>query len=667
MASGYYRVQQRQSHTLTLNCSAMNDLATAACDTAHKPRILLCIPPMTQLNTPYPATAYLTGFLRENGYQTTQCDLAIELLLQLFTHPGLEQMRSVVEDNYAAVEDADLPEVIYHFLAQFDDYARSVAPAIRFLQGKDPSLALRIATRRFLPEGPAFDSLAGLDEAVGDALSWAFGELGTQDRAKHLATLFIDDLVQVIQQGVDPHFEVSRYGEKLAASNGSFDDLYAALTAAPGLIEQTLAARVAEHLARTQPDVLGLTVPFPGNLLGALHIARTCRALSPHTKIILGGGYVNTELRSLRDPRIFEYVDFITLDDGEQPLLRLLAHLRGECGLDALQRTYYQRDGQLHYQQQHQLADIPHKDIGTPVYDGLPLDAYLSLCEMLNPMHRIWSDARWNKLTMAHGCYWKKCSFCDVSLDYIGRYDEAGADIIIERMEALLAETGQSGFHFVDEAAPPKVMFALAEKIIAKGLTVTWWGNIRFEKTFTPERCQLLAASGCVAVSGGLEVASDRLLKLMQKGVDVAQVARVTKAFADAGILVHAYLMYGFPTQTEAETVDALEYVRQLMQQGCIHSGYWHRFAATIHSPVGLAPNEYRIKLVRSDGATFAQNDVDFIDPVGADHAMLGAGLKRAMYNYMHGMGFEFTVDEWFEAELAPTSVPEDFIARALR
>lgn len=632
----------------------------------NSPRTLLCIPPMTQLNTPYPATAYLTGFLREQGFDTRQCDLAIELLLNLLSRDGLEQIRSVVETHYADFEDEELPEIIYQFLAQFDAYTRTVEPAIRFLQGKDPSLALRIATRNFLPEGPAFAGLDGLDDAVGDALSWAFGELGTQDRAKHLATLFIDDLVQVIQQGVDVNFEVSRYGEKLAASKGSFDDLYATLTAPPGLIEQTLRELVAAHLQRVQPEVLGLTVPFPGNLLGALQIARACRELLPHTKIILGGGYVNTELRSLRDTRIFEFVDFITLDDGEQPLLRLFAHLRGECGPEELQRTYYLDDGKLRYQHQVKLPDIPHKAIGTPVYDGLPLEAYLSLCEMLNPMHRIWSDARWNKLTMAHGCYWKKCSFCDVSLDYIGRYDEAGADIIVERMEALIAETGQSGFHFVDEAAPPKVMFALAEKIIERGLTVTWWGNIRFEKTFTAERCQLLADSGCVAVSGGLEVASDRLLKLMKKGVDVAQVARVTKAFSDAGILVHAYLMYGFPTQTEAETVDSLEYVRQLMQHGCIHSGYWHRFAATIHSPVGLAPNEYKITLIKPDGATFAQNDADFVDPVNADHDMLGEGLKRAMYNYMHGMGFEFAVEEWFEADVAPTTVAEDFIARAL-
>ncbi|WP_211665444.1 B12-binding domain-containing radical SAM protein [Leucothrix arctica] len=621
---------------------------------------------MTQLNTPYPATAYLTGFLREQGYEVEQRDLAIELLLTLLTPEGLEQILSVVEDHYADFDDDELPDAIYQFFSEFERYQQCVLPTIRFLQGKDPSLALRIVSRRFLPEGPSFEGLEGLDEATGDVLQWAFGELGTQDKAKHLATLFIDDLVQVIHQGVDVNFKISRYGESLAASNPHFDELYAILNGEVGLVEATLQHLLINHLEDEQPDVLGITVPFPGNMLGALQMARACREHSPNTRIVLGGGYVNTELRSLRDPRIFEFVDYIILDDGEQPLLTLFDHLKNDTPTANLHRTFFLENGQVQYQRQSDLPDIPHGEIGTPVYQGLPLESYLSLCEMLNPMHRIWSDGRWNKLTMAHGCYWTQCSFCDIGLDYIGRYDEAGADIIVERMEKLIAETGQTGFHFVDEAAPPKVMFAMAKKIIEKGLTVTWWGNIRFEKTFTPERCQLLADSGCVAISGGLEVASDRLLKLMKKGVTVEQVARVTKAFSDAGILVHAYLMYGFPSQTEQETVESLEYVRQLMKNECIHSAYWHRFSATIHSPVGQKPEEYGVTLLPPDDAPFANNDIEFVDPVKANHELMGKGLKKALYNYMHKLGFEQPVTFWFDKKLAKPKTPADFIEKAL-
>jgi hypothetical protein len=305
--------------------------------------------------------------------------------------------------------------------------------------------------------------------------------------------------------------------------------------------------------------------------------------------------------------------------------------------------------------------------VGTPTWDGLPLDNYLSLLDMLNPMHRLWSDGRWNKLTVAHGCYWKKCSFCDVSLDYISRYDAASATTLVDRIEAIVAETGQTGFHFVDEAAPPKSLKALAAELQRRDLGISWWGNIRFEKSFTPDLCEALADSGCIAVSGGLEVASDRLLALMKKGVSVDQVARVTKGFADAGILVHAYLMYGFPTQTVQDTVDALEYVRQLFAEGCIHSGFWHRFSATVHSPVGQRPQDYGVTLATLPPVTFAKNDIGFTDPTGCDHAALGPGLKKALYNYMHGIGLDDDVRRWFDVRVPKPKVAKDRIARALQ
>lgn len=632
--------------------------------------VLLMTPPMTQLNTPYPATAYLTGFLRSRGYEAVQRDPAIELFLEMMTAQGLDIMRQHVEENFESYEDDELPDVIYTFLAEFDRYRLCVEPVIRFLQGKDSSLAMRINSRRFLPEGPAFDVIEQMEAVSGDVLKTAFGNLGVQDKAKYLATLFINDLSSVITQGVDPYFEVSRYGERLAAANPTFDDLYDTLMGEPSFSSEILEQLVEVYLEETQPSVVALTVPFPGNMLGALRIAQTCKEINPDIPVVLGGGFVNTELRALKDTRVFEFVDFICVDDGERPFMTLLDYFDGKCEVDDLVRTYFlaeDQDGEpfVYFNDNKDLKDIPQTEVGAPVYDGLPLTEYLSLCEMLNPMHRIWSDGRWNKLTIAHGCYWKKCSFCDVSLDYIERYDYAGADILVDRIEQLIEETGQTGFHFVDEAAPPKALFALAERLIERGVVISWWGNIRFEKTFSPEKCQLLADSGCIAVSGGLEVASDRLLKLMKKGVSVEQVARVTKGFSDAGILVHAYLMYGFPTQTEQETVDALEMVRQMMSHGCFQSAYWHRFAATIHSPIGINPEEYGITLAERPETLFAENDVDFFDPTGTDHEMLGNGLRKALYNYMHGIGFDQPMSFWFDQSVARPTVKKDLISKA--
>ncbi len=628
-------------------------------------RVLSVIAPMTQLNTPYPSTAYLTGFLRSRGFAAQQVDLALGLVLTLFSPAGLQALRAAVQALPAERRGPSLQA----FDTQFDRYRATLAPTLAFLQGRDATLAYRIAPRGFLPEGPRFAQLDAHVVADGepetDPLAWAFGSLGQQDRARHIATLYLNDLADVLRQAVDERFEFVRYGERLAMSQPSFDPLATALAAPPNLVDNTLQDLALQAVAQHRPDVLLISVPFPGAVYGAFRIAQAVKAAHPQIRTVLGGGYVNTELRELKEPRVFDFFDALTLDAGERPLLALLEHFAGKRSASRLVRTFIRQDGAVRYIDIGE-ADIAFEDVGTPTWDGLPLNQYLSLLDMLNPMHRLWSDGRWNKLTVAHGCYWKKCSFCDVSLDYISRYDAASAETLADRIEAIVKETGQTGFHFVDEAAPPKSLKALAAEIERRQLQISWWGNIRFEKTFTPELCQQLADSGCIAISGGLEVASDRLLKLMKKGVSVDQVARVTKGFSDAGILVHAYLMYGFPTQTVQDTVDALEYVRQLFQAGCIQSGYFHRFTCTVHSPVGRTPQDYGVTLVQPPEGGFAKNDIGFHDPTGTDHDTLGLGLKKALYNYMHGIGIEEDVRSWFTVRVPRPTVARQRIERAL-
>jgi hypothetical protein len=234
-------------------------------------------------------------------------------------------------------------------------------------------------------------------------------------------------------------------------------------------------------------------------------------------------------------------------------------------------------------------------------------------------------------------------------------------------METIIAQTGNNGFHFVDEAAPPALMRELALEILRRKIVVSWWTNIRFEKSFTRDLCLLLKASGCIAVSGGLEVASDRLLKLIQKGVTVAQVARVNKHFTEAGIMVHAYLMYGFPTQTAQETIDSLEMVRQLFQTGVLQSAFWHQFAMTTHSPVGMAPEKFNVKKAKEVAITFADNDVEHIDETGTDHDSFSFGLKKSLFNYMQGLGLEEPLHKWFDIKTPKPTVAADHILNIVK
>jgi radical SAM superfamily enzyme YgiQ (UPF0313 family) len=617
------------------------------------PKVFFITPPFTQLNTPYPATAYLKGFLNTRNISSYQADLGLEVILQLFSAKGLQQLFTHIENS-----GKKLNENGQRMLRLKQSYIRTIDPVISFLHDKNPTLAHVIAEQNYLPEASRFQQVSDLE--------WAFGSMGVRDKARHLATLYLEDISDLIIDAVDPHFGFSRYAERLGRSASSFQELHDALNAPLTYIDELLVEVLAQKITAEQPDLVAITAPFPGNLYSALRCGQWIKKHYPHIKVALGGGYANTELRSLQEPRVFEFVDFITLDDGETPLINLLEHLRGTRELKDLKRTFCLEGGIVTYLNGSKDADVKQKDVGIPDYSDLKLDQYLSVIEIANPMHRLWSDGRWNKLTLAHGCYWGKCTFCDISLSYIKDYEATTAPMLVDRMEAMIAQTGNNGFHFVDEAAPPALMRDVAIEIIRRGLTVVWWTNIRFEKSFTKDLCQLLVRSGCIAVSGGLEVASDRLLELIDKGVTVSQVAQVADHFTQAGILVHAYLMYGFPTQTAQETVDSLEVVRQLVENGVMHSGFWHQFALTAHSPVGLNPDAYQIQILNPEPGRFANNDLEHADPTGTDHAKFSEGLKKSLFNYMHGIGLDMPLQEWFDFKIPRTQIPKNYIARIL-
>ncbi|MFY0652749.1 MAG: radical SAM protein [Cyclobacteriaceae bacterium] len=616
-------------------------------------KLLLVTPPFTQLNTPYPATAYLKGFLNTKEVDCEQMDLGIKVILRLFSLNGFNLLFERVE-----YFDGEMSDNSKRILRLKEAYLNTIEPVIEFLQDRNPTLAHLICEGNYLPEASRFDQL--------DDLEWAFGTMGSRDKARHLATLYLEDISDLIKETIDPHFGFSRYAERLGLSANSFDPIYKELQKEKSFIDELSNDVLIEKIEESKPTLVALSIPFPGNLFGGLRCGQWIKDKFPKITIAMGGGYANTELRSVSDPRVFEFIDYILLDDGEAPLLTLLDFLDGNRKIDSLKRTYALVNGKVQYLNRAPEKDIAQRDVGVPDYSGLPLDKYLSVIEIANPMHRLWSDGRWNKLTLAHGCYWGKCTFCDISLDYIKNYEPINASIICDRIETLIEQTGQNGFHFVDEAAPPALMRDVALEIIRRKLTVVWWTNIRFEKNFTSDLCNLLATSGCIAVSGGLEVASDRLLDLIQKGVTVKQVASVANNFTQSGIKVHAYLMYGFPTQTAQETIDSLEIVRQLFKLEVVQSGFWHQFAMTAHSPVGMYPEQFKVKRVSEVVGTFANNDLQHIDEKGGIHEIFSEGLKMSLFNYMHGIGLDEPLKSWFEFGVPKAKVESYFIESAI-
>ena len=613
--------------------------------------IFLITPPFTQLNTPYPATAYIKGFLNTKNIESFQMDLGIEVILNMFSKEGLKEIFKTTDNRQPTTDNS---QRIY---ALKNDYINTIDNVISFLQGKNPTLARQICSGNFLPEASRFDQV--------DDLEFTFGSMGMQDKAKHLATLYLEDLSDFIVECIDENFGFSRYAERLGRSANSFDELYSELQKETTFIDKITLNILKEKVEEVQPKLICFSVPFPGNLYSAFRCAQFLKTNYPEIKIAMGGGFPNTELRNLKDKRVFEFFDFITLDDGELPIELLNSNIQISNSKE-FKRTFLLENNEVVYKNNSSKSDYKQSEVGTPDYSDLLLDKYISVIEIANPMHSLWSDGRWNKLTMAHGCYWGKCTFCDISLDYIKLYEPIAAKTLVDRMEELILQTGENGFHFVDEAAPPALMREVALEILKRNLKVTWWTNIRFEKSFTKDFCILLAASGCIAISGGLEVASDRLLELIKKGVTVEQVAQVTRNFTESGIMVHAYLMYGYPTQTVQETVDSLEMVRQLFEIGVLQSGFWHQFAMTAHSPVGMFPEEFGV-IPQQNEVTFANNDIAFKDKTGINHEKFSFGLKKSLFNYMHGICFDYPLQDWFDFKIPNTKIQPDFIYNALQ
>jgi len=592
-------------------------------------KILLVTPPLTQLNTPYPATCQLLGFLRKQGIEVEQMDLSIELIQHLFTSMQLEVIFQ------KAASTAKLSKVNKNILQQSDFYIKAIEPVMRFLSGRDSNLAQRFSDLAFWPQSKRLPT--------DEDLEWGFGIIGNHDRAIHLCTIYLKDLCDFIQQTIDPHFELIRYAEYLCLRLPEYSPLKNELNKPLSLIDKLMLDIFEEKIRECNPEMIGFTIPFPGNLYSALRCAQWLKKEHPLIKTCMGGGYVNTELRSLTDPAIFNIIDYILFDDGELPLMRLLT------GGELIRTLSLSLNGEIIRSNFDSAENIPFSEIGAPDYEGLCENNYINLIELTNPMHALWSNGRWNKMMLAHGCYWGKCTFCDGRLDYIHRYETSSIESIVNQMEIIMKQTGQSGFHFVDEAAPPVLLRKLAEEILKRKLIISYWTNVRFEKSFTPELCYLMAQSGCIAISGGLEVASPRILELINKGITIETARESMKNFANAGIMSHAYLMYGFPTETAQETIDSLEVVRNLFADGLIQSAFWHRYAMTVHSPSGHDPECVGAKRIKQTPGSFANNEIPFSTENEIDLEYYGKGLNLATYNYMQGAGYETPLIEWFK------------------
>ena len=620
-------------------------------------RILLVTPPFTQLNTPYPATAYLKAFLESRGHDADQLDLGIGVFRKMYSPDFLNR----VFDKAEAMNPAKSRNPAFLRMTVLrNEYVKAAEIAVSFLSGKAAEWTQEICFGNILPRGHRFE--AALEH--GADISRTFGEYGLADTAKYAATLTVEEIADMINWTISSRYGFSRYASSLAQSPGSFDEIHSSLMEPENEIETAMFGILDTAVKEKSPDYVGFSVPFPGNLYAALACGKHIRT-GAGIPVVMGGGYVNTELRELSDPRFFDYCDYLCFDDGELPLLGILEGgpmIRTKCrpsrpdNEQAAVESRGMESGENPCQ----------SGLAPPDYDGLGFSSYISVLDTPSPMHRLWNEQSWLKYTLAHGCYWKKCAFCDTSLDYIGRYEAKPVKKIADDLESMILKTGRRGFHFVDEAAPPALLKELSLEILRRRINITWWTNIRFERSFSRGLTGLLAAAGCTGAAGGIETAHPRLLEKINKGVSIPDLAVTLRNFRDSGILCHGYLMYDFPSQTLEETADSLETVRQLFKARLLSSAYWHRFNLTAHSGAGLDPQRFGIRITGPEFNGFARNSLSYSLETPSAPGWVGDGLALSLEAYMRGTGLETDITAWFGGKLPCAGIAPDYVESIL-
>ncbi|HYW82786.1 MAG TPA: radical SAM protein, partial [Spirochaetia bacterium] len=385
-------------------------------------RVMLIQPPFVQLNAPYPAVHFLEAYLRGTGIEAFSFDHSIALYRAIFSREGCARIFKDAEHArvFGEPPDAESRRQLGRFMSYRDMYLEWIDGIVDFLSGGDPGFAHRLAQAAEFPRGQRAQAFI---EASG-------GRIGPDD-ARALATRILEDLADLVSFALDPEFATVRYGERLARSVKDFHSIEEALPRAYLMeafyrpwLRQSFSAAAVEGL----PDLLLFSIPFPGCLTGALVAAREARAaFGGSVHIVFGGGYVSTELRSLTDGRLFDYCDYLAFDAGYGSLASILEVEAGSPKESLYQTMYRDAEGRVcrggdnassarfKALEQRALARV------FPDYRSVDFADYLRVVDSENPMHRLWSDTPWLKYRLAHGCYWKRCTFCDTELDYVAR------------------------------------------------------------------------------------------------------------------------------------------------------------------------------------------------------------------------------------------------------
>ena len=657
---------------------------------------------------------------KKAGYQIDSVewkDLSIELFHRIFSKEGISQLFHNTKDKalkMALEAENQGDEITAYNLRRYvltkDAWINWIDKIVALLvENKSGRETLHEFVRSaHVPRGSRMENyLANLNREV------------SVDDGYLLASLALADLADYITTVYDNNFALIRYAESICASDLSKEEILKT-TDSPVLKDylsplvenlintvsasqqKTFSSRSQQNAftqteqlsSRTQQEALSQTeaaspkpqqepsflfcvsVPFPGTFAAAMFICKQLKStFGKNALITLGGGYVNTALRSVKQAELAAYIDCFSYDRGYSFYTELLANglpaaaayqtesvFDGETAQGKANQTKTSSTSK-NRQELLEIENFMTKNVA-PDYTGIDFTKYPRLADDINPMHRIWSDGAWLKAYLAHGCYWHRCLFCDTKLDYVNCYKPVNIKNLYSSLLKQAKKSGVYGVHFVDEASPPKMLEDFAS--LNKDKALTFWGNIRFEKAFSRDLADILAKGGLIGVSGGIEMACGEGLSNINKGIDIKTLVFSLAAFKEAGILTHAYMIYGYYNETPQMLIDSAETLRQLFKAGLLDSSFFHKFTLTKHSTLfaeweaGKHPDLHPIFPKNS----FTDYELHFKGEEKSEK--YGAPLSLAVNAWMHRKSLDKPVEKWFNFPMPKPTVQKNFVEKAL-
>ncbi|MCQ2592800.1 MAG: radical SAM protein [Treponema sp.] len=664
--------------------------------------VLIINPPLVQLNAPYPSGAYLKAFFEEMGCKALWKDLSIELFFSIFSKNGLSKLFALTEEKALSMakraeEEGDEGTAfnLRRYISSQENWIQWIDFITAILRN-DNKCSGREKEHQFL-----YSPFAPRGSRMENYLASLSAE-PTVDNVRFLCSYALADLADYITAIFDKDFSLIRYAEALTVDDSSFEEIEQNIESS---VMKEFYAPVLENLPEIGGDkfIVCISVPFAGTFIPALYTASFLKKKYGRKAFVcIGGGFVNTELRQGKEKRLGKYIDAISYDRGYGSYKILLNELEkdGDFAIKESGSIYklrrfvktFENDGKQKLPEadgrndfwneslvqiieplwKDEESELFEKNITTqivPDYSDIDFSRYLRVCDDVNPMHRLWTDGTWLKAYLAHGCYWHKCAFCDTKLDYVCGYKPVNVEKLFDGLYKQAREKGIFGVHFVDEALPAVTLKKFALLNAQHGNPLYFWGNVRFEKCFTKDFAAFLSFCGFGGVSAGLEVATGEGLKNINKGTDLDSIVGACAAFKEAGILVHAYMIYGFWYDTPQTIIDSMETLRQFFASGLLDSAFWHKFVLTKNSGIfDLIKEKYctpeKNGEKKGKKSIFAGNNVHFKGE--EKYNKFGMPLENALNSWMHGEKLEMKISKWFDFPVPAPTIPKNFIENSI-